>query len=147
MAQRIDGWTLMGRIVGNPDRFEACDTTVALAALLLLRSQLVQGVSSESALLDLAEVVGQGPMIEVIENMAGYEALRVVANLGGGEGEERTALAARRRLIAIVKREALQATATSPAAVRLSEPISGAAPSRALRRHRAMGARRIRPAG
>lgn len=147
MAQRIDGWTLMGRIAGCPERFEACDTTVALAALLLLRSQLVQGVKSEAALHDLADVVGQAPLIEVIENLAGYEALRVAANIAPGE-ERTTAQAARKRLIAIVKRETpLEAEAPVPIAARLSEPISAAAPSRALRRHRAMGARRIRPAG
>lgn len=146
MAQRIDGWTLMGRIVACPERFEACDTTVALAALLLLRSQLVQGVTTEEALLDLADVVGQAPMIEVIENLAGYEALRVAGNIGALPGEERTAQAARKRLIAIVKREDA-AAAPAPAPPRMSEPISGAAPGRALRRHSAMGARRIRPAG
>jgi hypothetical protein len=146
MAQRIDGWTLMARIVAQPQTFGACDTTVALAALLLLRSQLVQGVTSEQALTALADVVGQAPMVEVIENLAGYEAIRVVQNIDGPDalGDERTPQAARRRLLAIVQRD--EPASEAATTVRLSEPVSGAAPGRALRRHRAMGARRVRPA-
>jgi hypothetical protein len=143
MAQPIDGWTLLARISANPHRFGACDATVALVALLLLRSQLAQGVSNEEALIDLSEIVGEAPMIEVIENLASYEVLRILDNIDGPDalGAERTAQAARRRLIAIVRREGgLLSFAGAPP--RYGESISG----RPLRRHRAMGARRIRPA-
>jgi hypothetical protein len=147
----IDGWTLLGRIAAYPDVFHACDTTAALSALLLLRSQLVQGVGSRQELAALAAVVGHAAMREVINNLAGYEALRIVENLGEGHalGDNRGAAAARRWLLTC-----LEAPDSAPPLVldtalpptRESETfVAPPAASRALRRHRAMGARRVRP--
>jgi hypothetical protein len=142
MAHRIDGWVLMERIAAQPQRFSSCDTTVALAALLVLRNELVQGVTSEAGLLALADVVGQEPMVEVIENLAGYEAVRILANIEGTD--RRAPEAARKRLLEIVQQEsAEEEEAPEPAAV--GAQGAAAEPVRALRRHRAMGARRIRP--
>jgi hypothetical protein len=149
----IGGWTLLARIAANPAAFDACDTTAALSALLLVRSQLVQGVDSGKSLKALAEVVGDAAMREVIDNLASYEALRVVDNIGAARllGSSRSAAAARRCLLSVLEApdrvpEPMQAP---PEGAPSSEETFVAPPmaSRALRRHRAMGARRVRPAG
>lgn len=145
MNNKIDGWTLLARIAANPQAFSACDTTAALSSLLLLRSQLVQGVSSRADLAELAAVVGAAAMTEVIDNLAGYEALRVVENIGGDAalGANRGAAAARRWLLDCLAHP----EASTPSETPLHEAETFIAPpaaSRALRRHRAMGARRVR---
>jgi hypothetical protein len=146
MSKIIDGWTLLARIAASPQAFDACDTTAALSALLLLRSQLVQGVTRRADLAALATVVGPVAMTEVIDNLAGYEALRVIENMGEGEalGPNRSATAARRWLLACLEApDAVPAAPPQPATI--VEPlVTSQASSRALRRHSAMGARRVR---
>jgi len=150
MSNKIDGWTLLARIAANPQAFSACDTTAALSSLLLLRSQLVQGVFSRADLVSLANVVGTAAITEVIDNLAGYEALRVVDNVGGAAtlGANRGAAAARRWLLACLE-GGEEVTQAEPALVQAGPRegenfVTPAAASRALRRHRAMGARRQR---
>jgi hypothetical protein len=144
---------LLARIAGNPSVFHACDTTAALSALLLVRSQLVQGVASGKDLKALAEVVGDAAMREVIDNLASYEALRVVDNIGaaGLLGASRGAAAARRCLLAVLEApdRLPQPAQTAPDSAGKADEVFVAPPlaSRALRRHRAMGARRVRPTG
>jgi hypothetical protein len=153
MTTSINGWTLLARIASEPSVFHACDTTAALSALLLIRSQLVQGVNSGKDLKALAEVVGEAAMREVIDNLASYEALRVVDNIGAASllGASRGAVAARRCLLSVLERpESLAgAEALMPDAAGKPDEMFVAPPlaSRALRRHRAMGARRVRPTG
>jgi hypothetical protein len=149
MTKANGGWTLLARIAANASVFNACDTTAGLSALLLVRSQLVQGVASGNDLKALAEVVGQAAMREVIDNLASYEALRVVDNIGaaGLLGASRSAAAARRCLLDVLEAPDGVLELTQPAPV--ADGAHAAAPmaSRALRRHRAMGARRVRPTG
>lgn len=154
MTKSIDGWTLLARIAANPATFHACDTTAALSALLLLRSQLVQGVSGSKDLSELANVVDDAAMREVINNLASYEALRVVDNIGAGRllGENRAAAAARRCLLACLEdpehlRAEPPAPSTKTGAHANEAFVTPPLASRALRRHRAMGARRVRPTG
>lgn len=154
MTKSINGWTLLARIAANPGTFHACDTTAALSALLLLRSQLVQGVSSGKDLAELASVVGDAAMREVINNLASYEALRVVDNIGASHllVGSRGAAAARRCLLACLEDpEHLPAEPAAPSAKTSAHAneafVAPPLASRALRRHRAMGARRVRPTG
>lgn len=140
MSKRIDGWTLMARIAAHPHKFSACAATAGLASLLLVRSQLVQGVATQQDLLDLAEVVGPETLREVVENLAGYEALRVADNIGWSAesaGDRKTA-AARRWLISVVR-----GPEREPAPAKSAPQKS----PRTLRGHRAMGAKRVRTTG
>lgn len=149
MSQRIEGWTLMARIAAHPQKFDACDMIAALTSLLLVRTQLMQNVASEAALIDLAAIVGHDAMTEVIENLAGYEALRIASNVDGADpsGKRRTPDAARRRLLDIVTDKAADHSGATPkAATGLAPAASVFEAARPLRGHRAMGARRVRPA-
>jgi len=145
MVKRIDGWALMKRIAARPDGFGACGKTAELAALLIVRNQLVQGVTDTAALVALADIVGPAAMIEVIENLAAYEASRVAANIDGDAppGVKRAPEAIRRRLIEIVQTHAADAKDQPFAEIPQAE---GAGVVRILRRHSALAARRIRPA-
>lgn len=129
MSEHIDGWRLLARIAARPDAFAGCETTARLAALLLIRTQLVQGVVNKRDFLALARSIGEETMSEVLDNLAGYEALRIADNVGWETPGARSAAAARRWLIGCLH------TAGEPAA---SRPRDG------LRRHRAMGATRVR---
>jgi|CXWL01.1.fsa_nt_gi hypothetical protein len=151
MAQGIDGWSLLARIAAHPRAFDACDMTAALTSLLLVRSQLTQGVASEAALIGLAAIVGREAMTEVIANLAGYEALRIVINVDGPDrlGKRRTPDAARRRLVEIVTDQAADHSGSALVSAEpagLAPAVSAFEPARPLRHHRAMGARRARPA-
>lgn len=140
MARQIDGWALLARIAAHRDHFFACEQTAALAGALLLRNQLVRGVASEEQFLALSQTVGLEVMQEVIRDLAGYEAMRVLRNLHGGERplERLSPELARRRLAEL----AAQTTPASAAAL-IAEPAPEA-PTRTLRRHRSLGARRLR---
>jgi hypothetical protein len=129
MSEHIDGWRLLARIAARPDAFAGCETTARLAALLLIRTQLVQGVVHKRDFLVLASSIGEEPMAEVLNNLAGYEALRVADNVGWQAVGARSAAAARRWLIGCLQ------TAGDAAASQ---------PRQSLRRHSAMGARRVR---
>jgi hypothetical protein len=122
-------------MAADRERFAACESTVTLAARLLIRTQLVQGVRSPQDLRDLADVLGPDMTADVIRDLAGYEALRVMRNLGPAawEGEPRTAEAARRRLLLLA------------AGASMLQPANDAPPPRTLRRHSAFAARRRRP--
>jgi len=137
MAQQIDGWALLARIASRRDQFSACEQTAALAASLLLRNQLVRGVSSETQFQALAETVGSQVMLEVIRDLAGYEAARVLRNMQPPDrpAERLSPDAARRRLSELAQ----QGGGDTPS-VTLAEPV------RTLRRHRSLGARRLRAA-
>ena len=129
MSEHIDGWRLLARIAARPDAFAGCETTARLAALLLIRTQLVQGVVNKRDFLTLTRTIGEDTMSEVLDNLVGYEALRIADNVGWEAPGARSAAAARRWLIGCLH------TAGEPAASRLRE---------GLRRHRAMGATRVR---
>jgi hypothetical protein len=129
MSEHIDGWRLLARIAARPDAFAGCETTARLAALLLIRTQLVQGVVNKRDFLALARSIGEETLTEVLDNLAGYEALRIADNVGWDAPGARSAAAARRWLIGYLQ------TAADAAAPR---------PRDTLRRHRAMGATRVR---
>ena len=129
MSEHIDGWRLLARIAARPDAFAGCETTARLAALLLIRTQLVQGVVNKRDFLALARTIGEETMSEVLDNLVGYEALRIADNVGWEAPGARSAAAARRWLIGFLH------NAGEPAASR---------PREGLRRHRAMGATRVR---
>lgn len=139
MALEIDGWALLSRIAAHTAQFDACDATAELAATLLVRTQLVRGCASEADFVRLVETVSPEVMAEVVQELAGYEALRILRNLQlGARAGEAGPEAARRRLLELVRRGWEGAEAAAPA---------GQPPAvRTLRRHRAMGARRIRSA-
>lgn len=145
MVKRIDGWALLKRMAAKPKAFAASDKTAELAAQLLIRNQLVQGVKDPAALVALADVVGAGALIETIENLASYEALRVAANIDGDAppGIKRAPDAVRRRLVEIVRAHADHEP--EPGLSDVAQP-EGAGVVRVLRRHSALAARRIRPA-
>jgi hypothetical protein len=133
MASSVDGWGLIRRMAAEPERFAACESTAALAARLLIRTQLVRGVRSAADLQELVAVMGGAAMAEIIADLAGYEALRVMRNLGdeAWEGDRRTADVARRRI---------QELAETPAPPQKVE----ASVRRTLSRHNSFSARRIR---
>ncbi len=131
MSEHIDGWRLLARIAARPDAFAGCETTARLAALLLIRTQLVQGIVNKRDFLLLARSIGEEAMAEVIDNLANYEALRVADNVGWDAPGARTAATARRWLIGCLQSAADATTAQ---------------PRQNLRRHRAMGATRVRVA-
>ncbi|MBI1252543.1 MAG: hypothetical protein GC189_13860 [Alphaproteobacteria bacterium] len=140
MPPRTDGWALLTRIAARPEEFGCCETTAALAAQLLLRTQLIQGAICAADVRALTEVVGEAAMLELIENLAGYEAVRILGNLEGFNREPRGADAARRALADIARGGGdgggdLRTSATAFVAARTD---------RALTRHKAMGARRLR---
>jgi len=129
MSEHIDGWRLLARIAARPDAFAGCETTARLAALLLIRTQLVQGVVNKRDFLVLARSIGEETMAEVLDNLASYEALRIADNVGWEAAGARSAAAARRWLIGCLHGES-SAVASQP--------------RECLRRHRAMGATRVR---
>ncbi len=133
MASSLDGWALIRRMAAEPERFPACESTAALAARLLIRTQLVRGVRSAADLRELVGVMSPAVMGEIIADLAGYEALRVMRNLGDAawDGEMRTADAARRRI------QDLAHTPSPPQKVEASV-------RRTLSRHNSFSARRIR---
>ena len=128
MSEYIDGWRLLARIAARPDAFAGCETTARLAALLLIRTQLVQGIVNKRDFLVLARSIGEETMVEVLDNIAGYEALRVADNVGWQAAGARSAAAARRWLIGCLQ----------------SAGDASSQPRERLRRHRAMGATRVR---
>src|SRR5262245_15474730 len=130
MSEHIDGWRLLARIAARPDAFAGCETTARLAALLLIRTQLVQGVVNKRDFLLLARSIGEEAMAEVIDNLANYEALRVADNGGWEASGARTAATARRWLIGCLQ------TAGDAASPRRGS----------LRRHSSMSATRVRVA-
>jgi len=136
MGQHIDGWALLARIAAHRDQFAACEQTAALAGALLLRNQLVRGVTNETQFQHLAETVGVAVMLEVIRDLAGYEAMRVLRNIHGDRPLERMAPEQARRRLSELAVESLPNTA-------LDEPPAAPA-GRTLRRHRSLGARRLR---
>ena len=126
MSEHIDGWRLLARIAARPDAFASCETTARLAALLLIRTQLVQGIVNKRDFLVLARSIGEETMAEVLDNLASYEALRIADNVGWQAAGARSAAAARRWLIGCL------------------QAAGDAATSQRLRHHRAMGATRVR---
>ena len=139
MTPQIDGWALLARIAAHRDHFSMCEQTAALAGALLLRNQLVRGVTDEAQFLALTDTVGVEVMQEVIRDLAGYEAMRVLRNLnaGGRPLERLSPELARRRLAELAGKT------SSPSPPSTQEPPPEA-PVRTWRRHRSLGARRLR---
>lgn len=136
MAAQLDGWDLIGRLAAAKAQLGACESTALLAAKLLVRTQLTQGVRTPSDILGLAAIIGTDVLIGVIEEMASYEVLRLFNAMwpSAARAELTTVQAARGQLVAILVGDD---AATSP-----PKPVV-----RTLRRHLALGARRTRPGG
>jgi hypothetical protein len=131
------GWRLLARLAQEADQLGACDTTAALAAKLLVRTQLVQGARAPGDVAALGAIVGVELLGEIITELSAAEARRIASNLGldaGAEGRF-TAAMARERLIAAAVGDGDDRRDPEP------RPVV-----RTLRRHQSFGARRVRAA-
>jgi len=132
-----DGWTLIARMAAHKQRFNACTAMAQSAALLLLRNQLMTGVRTVDELRGVTEAVGDNVMTGAIGAMAAYEVRRVLNNVApGGDAGSLSPGDARRALAQ------LACLGAAPAQGESSESAVVFEPTRPLRNHKAMGARR-----
>lgn len=136
----MDGWSLIARIAAQRERFDESAAIAESAAFLILRNQLMLGVQSATDLRSLAQIVGAEAMGAVIRALAPYELRRILANANPAATANMTTEEARHELASLANVE--------PGAWSADElDFITVTPLRPMRRHKALGARRIRAAG
>lgn len=140
MTSRLDGWVVLAQMAARRRLFAASETTATLVSTLLVRTQLTQGVSSARDLETLRDIIGTPSLAAVVQDLAGYEALRILNNMGLDISnlDERTPDGARRHLLGMIRGDSVPQT--QPDQSTSVENLS----VRTLRRHQSLGARRIR---
>jgi hypothetical protein len=126
---KLNAWALWSRIAANNVRFEASAEVVETAALYVIRTQLARAENA-AQLRAIGEVAGPDAIAAAINGLSPGEASRILVAFDPAAAELKAAHA----------RAAL-------AALILLNPAPEAAPPpqvRQMRRHKAIGARRIR---
>lgn len=138
--RRIDGWELIARIAAQRERFSASGSIAETTAFLIVRNQLMLGVRTVEDFRAVGEAIGKEAMASVIRSLASYELRRILENLKPEAAGQHTAEEARRLLARLLPSSAPVRGAEELLAA--NEPILP--PTQTLRRHRALGARRVR---
>lgn len=113
-----DPWIVLGRLIERRNFFSACDPVMEGTVALLLRTALVNGGALGDQLVALVETAGRATLLRVVEQLANFEAIRIVQSLPrslqigvDGKGE-----IARQRIAAVIEAAANRAQAEPSAA-------------------------------
>lgn len=131
-----DGWTLLASMAASKERFLESASLAETTAFLILRNQLALGVRSRGELESVAEAVGPDAMNAALRALAVYEVRRILDNIEPALGASQLNPADARKLLASLMPGASISDVDAP-----SFTLPPALP---MRRHKALGARRIR---
>jgi hypothetical protein len=130
----LDGWAVLARAAANKECFAQSAAIADTTAFLILRNQLMLGVRSGEDVARMTAAVGPAVMEGAVRALASYEVRRILDNIDAGAARL-TPEDARQRLLDFVP----NAAARPPAALAFDPPAI-----QPMRRHKALGARRLR---